>query len=44
MNEKLSNGDAYPRLTLNLTGGGSVDLPSAPADGYQIVLFYRGSF
>jgi hypothetical protein len=44
MNAKLSNGDVFPGMTLSLTGAGSVELPSAPADGYQIVLFYRGSF
>jgi hypothetical protein len=44
MNVKLSNGDVFPGMTLNLTGGGSIELPSAPDDGYQIVLFYRGSF
>ncbi len=44
MNGKLNSGDVFPRMTLNLTGGGSIELPSAPDDGYQIVLFYRGSF
>lgn len=44
MNNKLNSGDAFPRITLNLSGGGSVDLPGAPEDGYQVILFYRGSF
>ena len=44
MSEKLSAGDAFPSMTLSLIGGDSFELPSAPDDGYQIVLFYRGSF
>ena len=44
MNEKLNTGDAFPSMTLNLTGGGTVELPTPPTDGYQVILFYRGSF
>lgn len=44
MKQKLNSGDGFPPMTLHLTGGGMIDVPSAPTGGYQIVLFYRGSF
>ena len=44
MNEKLNTGNNFPNLSLTLIGGGTVELPTAPDDGYQVVLFYRGGF
>ena len=41
MAEKLNTGDAFPKLTLNVVGGGTVSLP-LPDARYQMILFYRG--
>ncbi len=42
MAEKLYTGDAFPDLTLDLVGGGTLDLRNALTAKYNIVLFYRG--
>ena len=42
MAEKLNAGDAFPEITLNLLGGGSMTLPTDFDANYNIVLFYRG--
>lgn len=42
MTEKLGIGSSFPNLTLNLVDGGKVDIPNENAEGYQIILFYRG--
>ena len=42
MDTKLSSGDTFPTLTLELVGGGAVTLPEAVGPGYGVVLFYRG--
>lgn len=44
MSKKLNSGDVFPKETFSLSGGGALDLPAVPDDGYQIVLIYRGSF
>jgi peroxiredoxin len=40
----LNPGDEFPALTLNLAGGGTLDVPSALAGDYAVVLFNRGSW
>jgi hypothetical protein len=42
MSEKLSIGDTFPKLTLNLVDGGNLDLPDGVDAKYRIFLFYRG--
>ena len=41
MAEKLNSGNAFPAMTIPLTGGGSINLPDSNAK-YQVALFYRG--
>ena len=40
--EKLQQGDRFPSMTLNLVGGGQVNLPQDMPGRYVAVLFYRG--
>ena len=40
--EKLTTGDDFPNLTLNLAGGGTLELPGDIDTRFAIVLFYRG--
>ena len=40
----LSPGDTFPRLELDLVGGGTLTLPDAFAGRYGVVLFNRGSW
>ena len=42
MSEKLGSGAAFPKLTLNLVGGGTLDLPGGLDAKYSVILFYRG--
>jgi len=42
MSEKLDTGDVFPKLTLNLVEGGTLELPDGLNAKYKIVLFYRG--
>jgi len=42
MAEKLNLGDAFPSITLNLVGGGTLNLPGDLDSKYSVVLFYRG--
>ncbi len=42
MADKLGIGDAFPKLQLALTGGGTLDLPGGLDARYKVVLFYRG--
>lgn len=42
MAEKLNAGDMFPRMKLQLVGGGTIDLPDGVDAKYRIVLFYRG--
>jgi len=44
VNEKLNTGDQFPGMTMPLSGGGELTLPMPMETGYQVVLFYRGSF
>ena len=40
--EKLTSGDDFPSLALNLTDGGTLELPGDIDTNMAIVLFYRG--
>jgi hypothetical protein len=42
MSEKLGIGDSFPDLTINLVGGGTLDLPGGLDTKYKVILFYRG--
>ena len=42
MANKLGQGDLFPPLTLNLVGGGSINLPERLTAKYNVILFYRG--
>lgn len=42
MADKLNAGDTFPRMTLNLVGGGTLELPDGIAAKYKVILFYRG--
>lgn len=40
--EKLNSGDEFPEISLNITGGGTLNLPNDISTSFTIVLFYRG--
>ena len=40
--QKLTTGDDFPNLTLNLADGGTLELPRDIDAKFAIVLFYRG--
>ena len=42
MVEKLGPGSVFPSMTLQVSGGGSIDLPDHMDGKYNVVLFYRG--
>ena len=42
MADKLYEGDAFPSITLNLAGGGTMTIPDDLASKYLVALFYRG--
>ena len=42
MTDKLGIGSTLPPLTLNLVDGSEAAVPNENAEGYQIILFYRG--
>ena len=42
MTEKLDAGDMFPAMSLNLVGGGTVNVPADFDSPFSIVLFYRG--
>jgi peroxiredoxin len=42
MAAKLNTGDVFPRLTLRLTDGGTLELPDGVDAKYKVILFYRG--
>lgn len=42
MSEKLGIGDTFPKVTINLVDGGTLDLPDGLDAKYRIFLFYRG--
>jgi len=40
--DKLGIGSTFPRITLNLVDGGTLELPDGVDAKYRILLFYRG--
>jgi hypothetical protein len=42
MAKKLGIGDTFPKMTLNLVNGGTLELPDGMNAKYRIMLFYRG--
>jgi peroxiredoxin len=42
MSAKLGIGDTFPKVTLNLVDGGTLELPDGVDAKYRIFLFYRG--
>jgi peroxiredoxin len=42
MAEKLGIGDSFPKMTINLVDGNTIDLPDGLDGKYRIILFYRG--
>jgi peroxiredoxin len=42
MAQKLDAGDSFPAMTLNLVGGGTLELPADLKSNYSIIIFYRG--
>ena len=41
---RLNNGDAFPALTLDTVGDGTLSVPSHLANSYGAILIYRGSW
>lgn len=39
---RLDPGDRFPHVTVSRLGGGEIDLPDDVADGWAVILFYRG--
>ena len=42
MSDKLDGGEAFPKLTLQLVDGGTLELPDGLDAKYKVILFYRG--
>ena len=42
MAEKLGIGDRFPKMTINLVDGTTINLPDGLDAKYRIILFYRG--
>ena len=42
MSGKLNAGDAFPGVTLNIVGGGTLTVPGDIDAAYLVMLFYRG--
>lgn len=40
----LHNGDAFPDLTIDIVGGGTISLPGDLTGSFGVVLIYRGSW
>ncbi len=40
----LDSGDTFPSLTLNLTDGGTLNVPGDQGDNWKVVLLFRGYF
>jgi peroxiredoxin len=39
---RLTNGERFPRITADNSAGGSMTIPDDLADGWAVLLFYRG--
>ncbi|MDP6564921.1 MAG: hypothetical protein QF578_08860 [Alphaproteobacteria bacterium] len=44
MAERLAAGQPFPTTAINLSDGGAMTLPDDMADGYKMIIFYRGSW
>ncbi len=42
MSKKLGIGDAFPKMTINLVDGRTLELPDGLDSKYRVILFYRG--
>jgi len=42
MADKLNAGDVFPKLTLQLVDGSTLELPDGVDAKYKVILFYRG--
>jgi hypothetical protein len=42
MAEKLNTGDLFPKLTLDLVDGTTLELPGGLDARYKVILVYRG--
>ncbi len=42
MANKLNTGDNFPKLTLDLVDGGTLEVPDDLEARYKVILFYRG--
>lgn len=42
MANKLGMGEPFPDISLNLVGGGTLELPRGLGSKYGVILFYRG--
>ncbi len=42
MAEKLDAGQEFPSLTLDIVGGGSLNVPEDMDGKYKVIMFYRG--
>jgi len=42
MGDKLGIGDEMPSVTINVTDGSTLDLPTGFDARYKVILFYRG--
>ncbi len=42
MAEKLGIGDSFPKMALELAGGGRLELPDGLDARFKVILFYRG--
>ena len=42
MAEKLNPGDMFPKMTINLVDGSTLELPDGIEAKYKVLLFYRG--
>ena len=42
MAEKLGIGDSFPKMTINLVDGTTINLPDGLDAKHRIILFYRG--
>ena len=44
MSEKLTQGDRFPTIELDLTDGSTITLPDQISGRYLALLFYRGEW
>ena len=44
MSERLAAGMPFPATQITLADGGAMSLPGDMADGYKVILFFRGSW